>query len=367
MMRTTLIKYISKEIWSVFFTGLFVFLFIIMASQMLNMAEFVINYGAGFGDLFGLIIHLIPNYCLFAMPAACLMAVLLSFIRMASDNEIIALHSSGISIYQLMPPVFIFSLICLLFSIFLTMFWTPYGNRTFYSDEADLMKIGIESYIKEGVFIDEFEDIVLYVNSYSPKDRVMKDVFAVYKHNGNVSTIIAKKAKIISGKIRFMDCKMFIDGRNGISEIFKYKDYFEISIDSLVDYSEDKKIEPDGMYLNELLELINNSKEEIKKKNIAKLKLYEMFSLPMAIFFIGIAGAPLGAQIRANGRTKGIIISLLLFISYYISLISIEHLCENGKIDPVIGTWIPVFFLLILCVIFLLRSAGKLSLNFIKR
>ncbi len=365
MMRITLIKYISKEIWAIFFTGLFVFLFIIMASQMLNMTELVINYGASFDDLFGLIICLIPNYCLFAMPAACLMAVLLSFIRMASDNEIIALHSSGISIYQLMSPVFIFSLICLLFSIFLTMFWTPYGNRTFYSDEADLMKIGIESYIKEGIFIDELEDIVLYVNSYSPKDRVMKDVFAVYKHNGNVWTVIAKKAKIIPGKIRFMDCNVFTDGKNESPDF--YMDTLDIPIDSLVDYSEDKKLEPDGMYLNELLELINNSEEDIKKKNIAKLKLYEMFSLPMAIFFIGIAGAPLGAQIRAHGRTKGIIISLLLFISYYISLISIEHLCENGKINPVIGTWIPVFFLLILCIIFLLRSAGKLSLNFIKR
>ena len=329
---------------------------------MLNMTELVLNYGAGFGDLIRLISCEIPRFILFAMPAACLMAVLLSYIRMAGDNEIIALHSSGISLYQLMSPVVLFSFICFLFAVFLTLYWAPYGNRTFESVEADLMKIGIESQIKEGVFIDELDDIVLYVNSYSPKDRVMKDVFLVHTNEGSVTTIVAKKAKLSDGRIRFTDTKMFTDGKDERTLTGEWDEYdFQIPVDSLHDSPEGKEIDPEGMYFSELLEFINNPEEEVSKKNTAKLKLYEMFSLPMAIFIIGLAGAPLGAQIKARGRTKGIIISLLLFLSYYISLISIEYLCENGTVNPAAGTWFPVLLLIILCFFFFLRSAGKLS------
>ncbi len=370
-MRITLIKYISKEIWSIFLTCLLVLLFIVLASQVLDkVIEPIVNYGASIGDAVNLILCLIPRFILLSLPAACLMAVLLSFIRMASDNEIIALHSSGISLYQLMPPVVIFSLICFLFAGFLTLFWAPYGNRAFESVFVNLMKTGIESQIKEGVFFDEIDDVVFYVNSYSPKDRVMKDVFFVQKKGDKVITIIAKKAKIFPDRIRFMHGKGFTENREGSSEsIGDFPDFFDykIPIDNMLGSSESNEIEPEGMYFDELVELINNTKENIKKNNNAKLILYEMFSIPVAVLLMGIAGAPLGAQIRARGRTKGIIISLILFLCYYIIFMSVRLLCENGTINPAIGVWLPVLFLLIICILLLVRSAGNLFIGIINR
>ena len=293
-----------------------VFIFIILASNMLRMTELMVNYGAGFRDIFNLILCQIPKVILFAMPAACLMAVLLSFIRMASDNEIIALRSSGINLYQLMPSVVLFSLICFLFAGFLTLYWTPHGNRSFESVFINIMKTRVESVIKEGVFMPT-DDFVLYVNNYLPKDKIMKDVFFVIKNKEREITIVAKKAKFISDDgrltIQFTDSKVFTEGKDGETIVAEHPDVsnYPFPIDSMMKSSENHKLDPDGMYLEELSELINNPEEDARKKNIAKLTLYEMFSLPFAVLFIGMAGAPLGARIKANGRTKGIIISLL--------------------------------------------------------
>ncbi|MGD9158330.1 MAG: LptF/LptG family permease [Desulfobacteraceae bacterium] len=370
MLRTTLIKYISKEIWAIFLTCLLVLFFIVMASQVLNKIGLLVNTGAGFGEFFRLILYLVPKFILYSLPAACLMAVLLSFIRMASDNEIIALHSSGISLYQLMPPVLFFSLICFLFACFLTLFCAPYGNRTYESARINMMK-GAELFIKEGEFIDK-ESFVFYVRSNSPKDRVMKDVFIVYKRKEEEKTITAKQArfKFIGDEllIELTDYKMFTEGKDGETRIAESKGSTDLlfPLGNILGKS-DNKIEMDGMYFKELSEFINNSNEDIKTKNIAKLTLYEMFSIPMAVFIIGITGAPLGAQIRAHGRTKGIIISLILFLSYYIIFASARYLCENGKIDPVIGVWLPVLYLLIISVFLLIRSARDLSMGILDR
>ena len=364
-MRITLIKYISKEIWLIFLTCLMVFVFIIMAAYMLNVTELMVIYGAGLVELFSLILCIIPKVILIAMPAACLTAVLLSFIRMSSDNEIIALHSSGISLYQLMSPVVLFSIICFLFSCFLTLYFTPYGNRTYESVFLNIIKTRVESQINEGIF--EYKgDFVFYVNSNSPKNKIMKDVFIVNKKKGEEKTIIAKQARLkyIKDKvyIELTDYKMFTEGKAGESIIAEFQgptDYpFELG--DILETS-DNKIDPDGMYPKELLEFINNTKEDTSKKNIAKLILYEMFSRPVAVFLIAIAGAPLGSHIRAHGRTKGIIISLLLFLCYIIVLILVEHLCKNGIVNPAIGTWLPVLFLMVISVTLLIRSGGKLA------
>jgi len=371
-LRITLIKYISKEIWAIFLTCMLVFIVIIMATRMLDMTDLMINYGAGFGDLFSLILCLVPEVILFAMPVACLMAVLLSFIRMASDNEIIALQSSGISLYQLMPPVVVFSIICFLFTGFLTLFWTPHGNRSFESVLLNIMKTRVESQIKEGVFL-ELGDFVLYVNSYSPKDKIMKDVFVVDKRKGKERTIVAKKAQFVPAEnkifIQLLDYKVFAKGKEGESIVAESQLplNYPVEMDSMLKTSDNDKIGPGEMYPEELLEIIKNSNEDMKQKYIAKLKLYEMFSLPIAVLILSITGAPLGARIRAHGRTKGIIISLILFLGYYISLMSVRYLSENGKIDPAIGTWLPVLFLSIICVFFLIRSAGNLTFNIFAR
>lgn len=365
MLRITLIKYISKEIWSIFLTCMLVLLLIAMASQVLNMAtKFIINYGAGVGDVVYLIICLVPEFILVTLPAACLMAVLLSFIRMASDNEIIALHSSGISLYQLMPPVIIFSFICFLFAGFLTLFWAPYGNRAYETVSINLMEAGIESKIKEGIFLEE-DKFVLYVNSYSPKDKIMKDIFAVIKRNEKEETIIAKKARLKPDGIELIDYKILSEDESIIGES-QDSTMYRIPLHSIKS-SENDEIGPEGMYFDELLGLMNNPEESPKRKNIAKLILYEMFSLPVAVMIIGIVGAPLGAQIRAKGRTKGIIISLLLFLCYYGIFLSAEVMCENGTIDPAVGVWLPALFLLIISVFIFFIPTGRLSSGFVKR
>ena len=350
-----------------------VFIFIIMASEMLRMTDLIVNQGVGPGELFSLFGCLLPNVILIALPVACLMAVLLSFIRMSSDNEIIALQSSGISLYQLMPSVVLFSVICFFFSIFITMFWNPYGNRTYKSISLNIVKSRAEIMVKERVFGALVKDVIFYVNSYSPKDKVMKDIFVVDKRNGREITFVARKGKFIHTKngivLRFMDGTMFTDergGKSGISEFPGFMDY-PLEIDSMLGSSGGNVKKPDEMYLSELLEFINLSPGDNKKENLAKLTLYEMFSIPVAVFIIGIIGAPLGAHIRSQGRTKGIIISLLIFLSYYAIHTTVNYLCENGSIMPALGVWLPVLFLLLVCIFLLFGASGTISYGFFDR
>ncbi len=52
---------------------------------------------------------------------------------------------------------------------------------------------------------------------------------------------------------------------------------------------------------------------------------------------MGIIGAPLGAQIRAGGRLVGIVVSLMIFLVYYLLLVGARSIGETGFLSPAVG------------------------------
>jgi len=64
----------------------------------------------------------------------------------------------------------------------------------------------------------------------------------------------------------------------------------------------------------------------------------------LLLFFIG---APLGAIIRKGGLGFPLVISVLVFVLYYIITIIFEKTAKDLIISPFIGMWLPAFILLL--------------------
>ena len=62
----------------------------------------------------------------------------------------------------------------------------------------------------------------------------------------------------------------------------------------------------------------------------------------MIFFFIG---APLGAIIRKGGLGMPVIVSVLLFLIYYIIAMTGEKFVRESMLPPSIGMWVSTFIL----------------------
>ena len=120
-------------------------------------------------------------------------------------------------------------------------------------------------------------------------------------------------------------------------------------------------------YISELIENLKKSRDKSINSNLIRINLFEMFSIPLATFILGLIGAPLGAHVKGRGYTKGIIVSLIIFLAYYISLMGVRYISEIGILAPPIGVWIPVFFLLFICAYLLIQATNYRPLDFLKR
>lgn len=340
---------------------------IMVAMRMLNVTEWVMTRGVRPFEVLKLMLFLVPNILLFASPAACLAAVLIGFLRLSGDNEITALKASGISLYQMLPPVLLLSFIGYLIAGFIAVFGVPWGNRSFKDQIFQIVEAGVNLKIKERVFSEIFEGVVFYINHIDTKDGIMKDVFVVDRRDPSiVNTIIAKEGRILGSSesrvitVHFGDGTIFMveEGLES-ARTMKFTTYdLTISLDDMVASFALREKGPKEMFTRELIAKMNGSPNGSAEHNELAIELLERLSIPVAVFFIGLIGAPLGAQIRSRGRSLGIFASLVIFFAYYICFLGMKSLSETDIISPHVAMWLPDLFLAV-CFLYLIRRASK--------
>ena len=371
-MKLTLHKYIFQEVWPTFVASLLVFALVILATRMLSVTEWIINKGVHPLQVLKLVTFLLPNIILFALPAASLMAVLVAFLRFSNDNEIIALKSTGISLYQMLPPVLVFSLIAYLGATFIAVLGVPWGNRSFKDMIFQIIESQADIGIKERIFFQPCDDVFFYINKISSKDRVMTNIFVEDKRDKSIkNTIVAKEGRILSHRNSRMITFHFKNGTIFILEkgfrtarTIEFETYdLNIGLDDLMPSLALREKAPKEMFIQELIQNLKRTPKGGVKYNEMVIELLERFTMPLAVFLMGLIAVPLGAQLRPRIRSHGIALSLVIFLIYYMCFLGMRSLSETGTISPHIGMWTPDIFLIVCCVYLLQRVANERPLN----
>lgn len=96
------------------------------------------------------------------------------------------------------------------------------------------------------------------------------------------------------------------------------------------------------------------------KKNIRRhmIELEKKFTLSIACMIFFFIGAPLGAIIRKGGLGTPLVISVILFIIYYIIDNTGYKMARDGHINVSAGVWLSTFILLPLGILFTYKAVN---------
>ncbi len=367
-MKRTIYKYIGQELWPTFAASLFAAVFVILATKMLSITELIVTHGVRASQVGRMVVYLLPDILAFALPAASLMAVVVGFLRLSADNEIIALKSCGISLYQTLPPVVALSLLGMVLGLLISIAAVPWGNRSFKELLFQIAESKADLGIKERVFSEPFDGVVFYVNSFSARDRIMRDLFVVDRRDPALThTIVAGEGRIYRHSkeraitLRFRDGTVFVSAAGqGKDRTIRFDTYdLNVGLQDILKALAGRKRAPKEMTVRELVAGLRSAESGREKYNQTVIELMERFAIPLAVLLMGIAGVPLGSQLRTAGRTAGVGVSLLVFLAYYLCLAAARSVCETGAVPPALGVWIPDLLLAVICIYLLRRVARE--------
>jgi lipopolysaccharide export system permease protein len=367
-------RYIFREMLLPLGLNLLFFTFIFLISDMLEITNWIVNYGIGISTVLWMIIYSMPDFLIFVVPMSVMLAILLTFLRMSGDNEIIALTSGGLSFYGLLPPVLLICLLGAVFTGFMTIYALPWGRSSMEELTEEVAASNPDIGLKEKTFNDDFSDMIFYVNKIDQKNNMLIGVFIEDRRRPDMLvTVVAPKGRLFSDPDKRMHHLRLFDGtihrtnlQNGSVSSIHFSTYTSnFGPKNTVPDKKKKRIHQKAMSLGELRQFIQTPpvKDEIYYKVL--LELHRKFALPFACFTLGLIALPLGVQSRSRStnRTFGLILGLFLFLFYNLLLSAGKILGESGTLPPVFGMWLPNVVTGAVALYLILRTAKERTIK----
>lgn len=348
-MKKTAFLYILKEILPIFLIGLMTFTFILLMDKILKLIELIVTRGGSLSQVLMLLLFISPSFLIFTIPISFLLATLLSFGRLSGDSEITAFKASGMSLYQLYLPVLLFSIGTYLLTTFLVLYGLPWGNRGFKATLYLMAQSRADIEIKERVFNDVFDGFVLYVDKVPIHEKKMEGILIHdEREKEKINTIFAREGFLVNNpKSREIVLRLLngdihrFDPLTNTYQKMKF-DTYDLRLELAKTFAAlEKKLKEHEMSIDDIKEKMAKRRSSGEDVTPQEVELHKRYAIPFSCLVFGLLGVPLGIQPRRSGRSYGFVLSLLILLTYYISLSASEILALRKVIPPFLSGWTP--------------------------
>ncbi len=367
-------RYLLRETIGPLTLGLLVFTFLALLQKLFQFAELIIERDVEVRVVLQLLAYNLPQIIVLTIPMAFLFAILLAIGRMAADSELVAMRASGISLFSIYRPILLMSLLLAAVTTYLMTVTLPAGNKATSELQLAILKRNVNQQVKPRVFYDGLQSRVLYVFESSENEDGWRGVFLADAVPGPDQQVIVGETggiNVTPGNGRppvlmfdLADVHEVDTNDPSTYRLQRLRDANIVIEDSFFRHNErlvlDKGVR--AMTLSELVERAEEPGLSAEGRTKALVEIHKKFAIPGACLVFGLYGIPLGFRNRRTGRSSGFLISVTMFLFYYVMLGNGEEAAVNGHVPPWLAMWAPNIVLLVLGTFLLWRRNRDKSL-----
>lgn len=302
----------------------------------------------------------IPYMLTFSIPMSVLTASLLLFGRLSFDGELTAMKACGLSMWQIVSPVVMISIVL---SVFCMAIMATIAPRCRHAVRTALVELGVEepaNLLEAGRFVRDFPGLMIYVGDRSGSRMTDIVVYEMGK-SGPSRNVRAKYGTLRTDKVAkamYIDLyEVRIDQRDktGAGDVQKSHYINASHYPVKLDFSEMQKRtvrhKVSDMTFADLLRAIRDVRGTFPELDLDDLSRQRMnmvveankrVALSLSCFAFTLLGIPLGMRSRRRESSVGVGISLLLVFGFYLFIIVANSLVGSPQFRPDLIVWIPV-------------------------
>ena len=345
---------------------------------MFDLIRKIVEFGFPFSLALKILILKLPGFLVLSFPMSVLLSTLLTYGKLSSNSELLALRSLGIKTSRFIVPALIVSIIMTGLTFFFNNSLVPYSNK--------LAEISIRDGLGKSTTIETGNDVFFpgYGSLIDPKtnkpsekntyltqiffsrvvkNKIMKNVTLLdFSRIGSKQVLSAKSASFDKDNSRwiFQNGKIVYFSADAQTSIVNFSTYFYPLGDGPLKVSEIQK-DANDMTVAEAIAAKNiyENSGNIKEARKMKVRIQEKFTLPCACLVFGLIGSSLGSKSNLrSSRSQGFGLSVILILIYYIISFLFSSLGVKGLLTPIFAAWLPVFISLGGGIYFLRRSSS---------
>ena len=290
--------------------------------------EYYLNFIIFYGNLFSSLLIFIT--------------VIFFTAKMASNTEIVAILSSGVSFNRLLLPYFISATFLALFSLYANHWLVPNANKKRLNFENTYVHNPFQ-YTEHNIHIQTNPDEHIYFESYNPK-ALKGWTFSLEKWEGT-----EMKQKIMAAVCSWDTLKnlwtlerYYLRKLEGMKEIVTSGSKLDTVLNLHPKDFEKRLTNTEMMDYAELNEFIN---DEIKTGSefipFYEIEKHQRSSYPFAAFVLTLIGVSVASRKVRGGIGLHIAFGLLICVTYILAMKITTVYATNAGLYPFIAVWIP--------------------------
>ena len=354
--------YITKELFLPFLFGMGIFTSLgLSIGAVFELIRKVTDSGLHWGVAFQVLILKMPEYIVFAFPMSILLATLMAYSRLASDSELIALRSIGVSIYRLILPAIAFSFLIVGITFLFNNFVAPTANYQAEVTLSNALGKTRPDFETENILFDEYKDIetidgekrevlsrLFYAEQFDGER--MKNLTVLDRSQQSVSQIVvAKSAKwnVLENIWDFYDGTIYLVGVDGgYNNVVRFQHQQLALPQTALDITNrGGKTRTNQMNIFEArayLKIIQHGADESRIRKW-QVRIQEKMAIPFACLVFALIGTALGIKPQNSGKATSFGICIGLIFAYYLLSFISQSMGISGVLPPWVAAWLPNF------------------------
>ena len=329
---------------------------------MFDLIRKIVEFGLPLSLALKILFLKLPGFLVLSFPMSVLFSTLLTYGKLSSNSELLALKSLGIKTSRFILPALILSIFMTGLTFFFNNSLVPYSNK--------LAEISTRDGLGKSTIIGNGNDIFFpgYGSLIDPKtnkptkrntyltqiffsrvveNKIMKNVTLLdFSRIGNKQVLSAKSASFDQENKRwiFNNGKIIYFSADAKTNIINFETYFYPLGDGPLKISEIQK-DANDMTVAEAIAAKNiyENSGNVKEARKMKVRIQEKFTLPCACLVFGLIGSSLGSKSNLrSSRSQGFGLSVILILIYYVMSFVFSSFGVKGILSPFISAWSPV-------------------------
>ncbi len=263
--------------------------------------------------------------------------------KLATNTEIIAFLSTGVSFWRFLRPYMLGATILAFIGLFLGMFLAPSASKGFNEFEYKYLKGNRKDKETSNIYRQINENDIIYVSNFNPKEKRGMN-FSLEHFEGNELVY-----KISALNITFRPSDSLYRLTNYSKRIIGEGDDILINKRRLdTTFSFDLEDLTPVKYIAETLNYVDLTRfiEKEKERGSTYIDRYEVvklkkWSLPFSVFILTIIAVSVSSVKRRGGMGANLAVGILMAMIYIFFDKVFGVMAEQSNFSPFIAVWFP--------------------------
>ena len=345
---TSIDRYLARLIAVPLISTLLISAMLLILDRMLRLFEFVVTEGGPISVVWKMLANLLPEYLGLGIPIGLLLGVILAFRRLATSSELDVLRAVGMSYGRLLRVPYLYAIALALLNLAIVGYVQPKSRYAYEQLRFELRTGALGASIKIGEFTHLGDRMTLRIEQSRESGRKLSGIFVhaqtpkgdwigVTAQTGqflatddpNVIIFRLTNGTLIHNRADFATPRVLTFSGHDLPINLPKFESFRVRGQDNLEYT-----------LPELARLGQGAPSE-QLRDSSRAEFHFRVTEVATMFLLPLLGIALGVPPKRSTSALGVVIGIVMIVTYFKINQYASGIGELGRLDPLIALWVP--------------------------